>query len=68
MNWPWFSLEQRATGEVLDGAGNESNSMQGGISAYECDKYILYLLKHTCCPTMKETWSSSENFSSGGLY
>lgn len=43
VNWPWFSLEQRATGEVLDGAGNESNSMQGGISAYECDKYILYL-------------------------
>ena len=25
VNWPWFSLEQRATGEVLDGAGNESN-------------------------------------------
>lgn len=31
VNWPWFSLEQRATGEVLDGAGNESNSMQGGV-------------------------------------
>ena len=23
VNWPWFSLEQRATGVVLDGAGNE---------------------------------------------
>ena len=27
---PWFRLEQRATGEVLDGAGNGSNSMLRG--------------------------------------
>ena len=43
VNWPWFSLEQRATGEVLDGAGNESNSMQEG-NLCTCLLYFIFLM------------------------
>ena len=29
VSWPWFSFQLRTTGDVLDGAGNESNSTWG---------------------------------------
>lgn len=43
VSWPWFSLQLRTTGDVLDGAGNESNSTRGEvICAHKVDEYCSY--------------------------
>ena len=37
VSWPWFSFQLRTTGDVLDGAGNESNSTWGeGVCVCVC--------------------------------